>query len=94
MTTEVALKLSKKYESVRLYLHWPNVPTLTLKGNKYADQLVKEAAQLAKGTEDLQAVTSFGGLKLAAKESGIMKWHERWEASDRELKHPQVKIPP
>ena len=29
-TTEVALKLSKKYESVRLYLHWPNVPTLTL----------------------------------------------------------------
>ena len=30
MTTEVALNLSKKYESVRLYLHWPNVPTLTL----------------------------------------------------------------
>ena len=30
MTTEVALKVSKKYESVRLYLHWPNVPTLTL----------------------------------------------------------------
>ena len=30
MTTEVALKLSKKYKSVRLYLHWPNVPTLTL----------------------------------------------------------------
>ena len=30
ITTEVALKLSKKYESVRLYLHWPNVPTLTL----------------------------------------------------------------
>ena len=30
MTTKVALKLSKKYKSVRLYLHWPNVPTLTL----------------------------------------------------------------
>ena len=30
MTAEVALKISKKYESVRLYLHWPNVPTLTL----------------------------------------------------------------
>ena len=30
MTTEVALKLSKKYKSVRMYLHWPNVPTLTL----------------------------------------------------------------
>ena len=33
MTTEVALKLLKKYKSVRLYLHWPNVPTLTLPGN-------------------------------------------------------------
>ena len=30
MTTEVALKLSKKYKSIRLYVHWPNVHTLTL----------------------------------------------------------------
>ena len=25
MTTEVTLKFTKKYKSVRLYLHWPNV---------------------------------------------------------------------
>ena len=54
-----------------------------IKGNEYADQLAKEAAQEAKDAEDLRAVTSFGDVKLAAKESGLMKWQERWEASDR-----------
>ena len=33
-----------------------------------ADQLAKEAAQETKGAEDLQAVASFGDMKLAAKE--------------------------
>ena len=38
ITTDIALKLTKKYESVWLYLHWTNVPTMTLSwkvtGNK------------------------------------------------------------
>ena len=43
-------------------------------GKEYADQLAKEVAQEAKDAEDLQAIASFGNMKLAAKESGIMKF--------------------
>ena len=52
------------------------------KGNELADQQAKEAAQEAKVAED-QAVSSFGDVKIAAKESGIIKWQSRWETLDR-----------
>ena len=54
-----------------------------IKGNELADQQAKEAAQEAKDAEDLQAVSSFGDVKMAAKESGNIKWQSRWETSDR-----------
>ena len=48
-----------------------------IKGNEYADPLAKDAAQEAKDAEDLQMVVSFGDVKMAAKESGTIKWQER-----------------
>lgn len=54
-----------------------------IKGNEYADQLAKEAAQDAKEKEDLPAVISIGDVKAAARESGTKKWQEMWEKSER-----------
>ena len=82
-TKEVKSEISKLHDcDVEVELSW-SPGHANIKGNEYADQLAKEAAQEAKDAEDLRAVTSFGDVKFAAKESGIMKWHERWEASDR-----------
>ena len=36
-----------------------------------------------KDAEDLQAVASYGDVKLAAKESGSIKWQEKWVTTDR-----------
>ena len=44
-----------------------------IKGNELADQQAKEAAREAKYAEDLQAVSSFEDVKMAAKESGNIK---------------------
>ena len=82
-TKEVKSEISKLHDcNVEVELSW-SPGHANIKGNEYADQLAKEAAQEAKDAEDLWAVTSFGDVKLAAKESGIMKWQERWEASER-----------
>ena len=54
-----------------------------INGNEFADQLAKEAAQEASDEGDLQAVASFGKVKLAAIAPGNIRWQERWEASDR-----------
>ena len=53
MTIEVALKLSKKYESVRLYLHWPNVPTLTLSAAIKEESIIWRRARFGKFTDPL-----------------------------------------
>ena len=54
-----------------------------IKGNEFADQLPKKAAQEEKDAEDLQAVASFGDVKSAARESEIIKWQEKWETTYR-----------
>ena len=90
-TKEVKSEISNLHDcDVEVELSW-SPGHANIKGNEYADQLAKEeaqgaaqeAAQEAKDAEDLRAVTSFGDMTLAAKESGIMKWQEKWEASDR-----------
>ena len=76
-TKEVKSEISKLHDcNVEVELSW-SPGHANIKRNEYADQLAKEAAQEAKHAEDLRAVTSFGDVKLAAKESGIMKWQER-----------------
>ena len=44
-----------------------------IKGNEYADQLAKEAAEEAKEKKDLPAVITMGDVKTAARESGKKK---------------------
>ena len=79
-TKEVKSEISKLHDcNVEVELPW-SPGHANIKENEYADQLAKEAA---KDAEDLREVTLFGDVKLAAKESGIMKWQERWEASER-----------
>ncbi|MEW8548387.1 MAG: reverse transcriptase domain-containing protein [Candidatus Thiodiazotropha sp.] len=55
-----------------------------IKGNEQADQMAKEAANEAKemGEAELQAVTTLGDVKAAAKESGSIKWQEMWEKAE------------
>ena len=54
-----------------------------IKGNEYADKLAKEAAQEAKEKENLPPVISLGDVKEAARKSGLIKWQEMWEKSDK-----------
>ena len=54
-----------------------------IKGNEYADMLAKEAAQEAKEKENLPPVISLGNVKEAARKSGVVKWQEMWEKSDK-----------
>ena len=68
LRVEVELSLSPGHANIR--------------GNELADQLAKKAAQKAKNAEDLQAVSSFGDVKMAAKESGEIKWQSKWETLD------------
>ena len=78
-TKEVKSEISKLHDcNVEEELSW-TPGHANKKGNEYADQLAQEA----KDAEDLRAVTSFGDVRLAAKESGIIKWQERWETSVR-----------
>ena len=74
-TKEVKSEISKLHDcDVEIELSW-SPGHANIKGNEYADQLAKEAAQEAaqeaKDVEDLRAVTSFGDVKLAAKESEL-----------------------
>ena len=55
-----------------------------IKGNKNADKLAKEAAQEAKEKDDLPPVISLGDVKEAARKSGLIKWQEMWEKSDKD----------
>ena len=54
-----------------------------IKGNEYADQLAKEAAEEAKGKKDLPAVITMGIVKTAERESGKKKWQDMWEKSEK-----------
>ncbi|MEW8545279.1 MAG: reverse transcriptase domain-containing protein, partial [Candidatus Thiodiazotropha sp.] len=54
-----------------------------IKGNEYADQLAKEAAEEAKEKKDLPAVITMGDVKTAARESGKKKWQDMWEKSEK-----------
>ena len=54
-----------------------------IKGNKYADKLAKEAAQEAMEKDKLPPVISLGDVKEAARKSGLIKWQEMWEKSDK-----------
>ena len=54
-----------------------------IKGNELADQLAKEAAQEAKGAENLQAVSSFGDIIKSTNDTVILKWQSKWETIDR-----------
>ena len=82
-TQEVKSEINRLQDlRVEVELSW-SPGHANIKGNELADQQAKEAAQEAKDAEDLQAVSSFGDVKMAAKESGNVKWQSRWETSDR-----------
>lgn len=54
-----------------------------IRGNDIADQLAKEGATEADQMEEDSGVTTAGDVKLAAKKSGLRKWQDRWEKSER-----------
>lgn len=53
-----------------------------IRGNEYADQLAKEAAQEAKGKEDLPEVITIGDVKAAARKTGSTKWQGMWKKAE------------
>lgn len=53
-----------------------------ISSNEIADQLAKQAAQEAANLED-SGITTVGDVKLAVKKSGLMKWQDRWDRSER-----------
>ena len=54
-----------------------------IKGNKLVDQLAKKVVEEVNDVENLQAIPSFGDVKMDAKVSGHIKWQERSETKDR-----------
>ena len=54
-----------------------------IKGNELADKLAKEAAEEAKEMDDSSVVVIMEVTKSAAKRSGVKKWQEMWEKSER-----------
>ena len=54
-----------------------------IKGNEYADQMAKEAAEEAKEKTELPPIVTMGDVKTAARESGKMKWQDMWEKSEK-----------
>jgi len=56
-----------------------------INGNEMADRLAKEAAEEArqKDSVELPVVTTLGDVKTAARQSGQMKWQERWENTEK-----------
>ena len=73
-TQEVKSEINKLQDfRVDVELFW-SPGHANIKVNGLADQQVKEVAQKAKNAEDLQAVSPFWDVKMAAKESGNIKW--------------------
>ena len=54
-----------------------------IKGNEYADQMAKEAAEEAKENMELPPIVTMDDVKTAARDSGKMKWQDMWEKSDK-----------
>ena len=54
-----------------------------IKGNEYADKLAKETADEAKERIDLPPVITMGDIKTAARESGMKKWQDLLEKSEK-----------
>ena len=55
----------------------------TSAGNELADKLAKEAAEEAKEMDDSSVVVTMEDVKSATKKSGIKKWQDMWEKSER-----------
>ena len=82
-TTQEEKSEINRLQELRVEVELPWSPGhANIKGNELADQQEKKAAQEAKDARGLQAVSSFGDVKMAAKESGNIKWQSRWETSD------------
>ena len=54
-----------------------------IKGNEYADQMGKGAADEAREKNDLQLIITLGNVKAAARELGKKKWQDMWERSEK-----------
>ena len=48
-----------------------------------AGKLAKEAAQQAKDLDEVSSITTSEDVKTAAKTSGIKKWQDMWNHSER-----------
>ena len=48
-----------------------------------ADKLVKEAAQQAKDLDEVSSLMTLEDVKTAAKTSGLKKWQDMWNNSER-----------